>query len=144
MIYMSDSAEIALMHRKQCIFLIEIILTLFKGPFLELFGLKYGQMSWLAQKISPKSKIFQFSSVYHALCISFVVQTYLIICLYILKHISVITKVIFECFWILLALFFGSGTRFWEFVHFWENTFYKFKENLVTQFFSNSPKLWYF
>ena len=141
---MSESAEIALMHRKQCIFLINIIFIRFNFPFLKLLGLKYGQMSCLAQKISPKSKIFQFSSDYHALCISFVVQTYLIIYLYILKHISVITKVIFECFWILLALLFGSGTRFYEFVNFWENTLYKFKENLVTQFFSNSPKLWYF
>ena len=114
MIYMSDSAEIAFMPRKQCIFFIKIILTWFKGPFLELLGLKYGQMSWLAQKISPKSKIFQFSSVYHALCISFVVQTYLFICLYILKHISVITTVIFEYFWILLAFSFGSGTCTWS------------------------------
>ena len=132
------------MHRKQCIFIKKIIFTMFKGQFLELFGLKYGQMSWLAQKNSPKSKIFQFSSVFDAVCLSFVVQTYQTICLYILKHISVITQVIFEYFWILLALLFGSGTRFWEFVHFWENTLYKFKENLVTQFFSNSPKLQYF
>ena len=86
MIYMSDSAEIALTHRKQCIFLIKIILSRCKGLFLELLGPKYGQMSCLAKNISPKSKIFQFSSVYHALCISFVVQTYLIICLYILKQ----------------------------------------------------------
>ena len=111
---MSESAEIALMHRKQCIFLIKIILSRFKGLFLELLGPKYGQMSWLAQKNSPKSKIFQFSRVYHALCICFVVQTYLIICLYILKHISVITQVIFEYFWILLALSFGSGTCTWS------------------------------
>ena len=115
MIYMSESAEIALMHRKQCIFLIKIIFTWFKGQFSELLGLKYGQMSCLAQKISPKSKIFQFSSVYHAHCISYVVQTYLIICLYVLKHISVITQVIFEYFCILLALSFGSGTCTWPF-----------------------------
>ena len=102
------------MHRKQCMFLIKIIFTRFKGQFLELFGLKYGQMSCLAKNISPKSKIFQFSSVYHALCISFVVQTYLIICLYILRHISVITQVIFEYFWILFALLFGSGTCTWS------------------------------
>ena len=111
---MSDSTEIALTHRKQCIFLIKTILSRCKGLFLELLGPKYGQMSCLAKNISPKSKIFPFSSVYHALCISFVVQTYLIICLYILKHISVITLVIFEHFWILLALSFGSGTCTWS------------------------------
>ena len=111
---MSDSAEIALIYRKQFIFLIKIILSRFKGLFLELSSPKYGQMSCLAKNISPKSKIFQFSSVYHALCISFVVQTYLIICLYVLKHISVITQVIFEYFCILLALSFGSGTCTWS------------------------------
>ena len=132
------------MHRKQCIFVKKIIFTMFKGLFLELFGLKYGQMSWLAQKNSPKFKIFQFSRVYHALCIFFVVQTYLIICLYILKHISVITQVIFEHFWILLAIIIGSGTRLCESVYIWENTLYQFKKNLVTQFFSNSSKLQYF
>ena len=111
---MSDSAEIALTHRKQCIFLIKTILSRCKGLFLELLGPKYGQMSCLAKNISPKSKIFQFSSINHALCLSFVVQTYLIICLYVLKHISVITQVIFEYFWILLALSFGSGTCTWS------------------------------
>ena len=139
--YISESVEITLMRRKQCIFLIKLILTWFKGPFLELLGLKYGQMSCMAKNISPKSKNFRFSSVYHVVFKFFVVQTYLFICLYILKHVSVITQVIFEYFCILLALSFGSGTRFCKFVHFGENTLYKFKENLVTQFFSNSPKL---
>ena len=73
---MSDSAEIALMHRKQCIFLIKIILARFKGPFLELFGLKYGQMSCLAKNISPKSKIFQFLSRILQVHVLYLVQSY--------------------------------------------------------------------
>ena len=138
---MSESAEIALMHRKQCIFLINIILARFKGPFLELFGLKYGLISCLAKNISPKFKIFQFSSVYHALCISFVVQTYLIMFLCIFIHVSSVIQVSFWYFQILFRLSLGSGADFVNFGHFCENTFVTFEKNLARRIFSNSPKL---
>ena len=138
---MSDSAEIALTHRKQCIFLIKIILSRCKGLFLELLGPKYGQMSCLAKNISPKSKIYQFSSVYHALCISFVVQTYLIMFLCIFIHVSSVIQVSFWYFQILFRLSLGSGADFVNFGHFCENTFVTFEKNLARRIFSNSPKL---
>ena len=141
MIYMSGSAEIALMHRSQCIFLRKIVFTRFKGLLFELFGLKYGQMSCMAKNISPKSKIFQFSSVYHALCISFVVQTYLIMSLCIFIHVSSVIQVSFLYFQILFRLSFGSGADFVNFGHFCENTFVTFEKNLARRIFSNSPKL---
>ena len=138
---MSDSAEIALTHRKQCIFLIKIILSRCKDLFLVLLGPKYGQMSCLAKNISPKSKIYQFSSVYHALCISFVVQTYLIMSLCIFIHVSSVIQVSFLYFQILFRLSFGSGADFVNFGHFCENTFVTFEKNLARRIFSNSPKL---
>ena len=138
---MSDSAETALTHRKQCIFLIKTILSRCKGLFLELLGPKYGQMSCLAKNISPKSKIYQFSSVYHALCISFVVQTYLIMFLCIFIHVSSVIQVSFWYFQILFRLSLGSGADFVNFGHFCENTFVTFEKNLARRIFSNSPKL---